>query len=207
MALPDVPDVYRVKLNMTFNGLPAVNVFYYRDVDIAGFAPLAVAQGFWDKVKAAWRAFLPNTSGFIFVSSECEALFGDHAFGTYPIPSAESLGTRATGGTEALPPTLAAVIKLNVATRTTRPGSKRISGLLEVDVNYNTIVGSTFTLLQTLGGVFDDNFIPTGAVANIHPVIVGYPTMLQPGDPRVQDVTGNTVSPYVGHQVSRDPRP
>lgn len=206
MPLPDVPDTFRLTVHMTGMGQEFINVFYYRDTAILGPTPVAVAQGFWDNVKAAWRAFWPNSSNFTFDRVDCEQLSDTHPFGSYAITGAEVFGTRTVSGDMA-PPTLAGLIRLNVGTRVTRPGSKRIAGLQEGDVNYSTLASGTVTLLQTLATAFADPFNATGGTIEMTPVIVGYPGPQNPGDPRVQDVISGTASSYVSHQVSRDPRP
>jgi len=207
MALPDVPDTYRLILKQTWTGQEIVNVFFYRDTALVAFDPQDLAQAWWDAIKATWRAFVPNTSAVLFQQVDVEQLFDDHAFGTYAVPVGESLGTRAGGGSDLVTPIIAGLIKLNVATRVTRPGSKRISGFLETDLVGQAVAGGTVTLLQNLANIMDDDITPTGTLGSCSPVIVGYPTSLQPGEPRVQDVVSATASIYASHQVSRDTRP
>lgn len=205
MPLPDVPDTYRLTVFMQQSGQEIVNVFYFRDTAVSAFDPVDVAQGFWDNVKAAWRGWIASAHGAYFVRVECEFLSGAHPFGVYAIPAGEQAGTRVVSG-DPMPTTLAAVIKLNVATRVTRPGSKRMSGLWEADVTTLNLVAGVVTLLQTLATAFADPFVPTGEAINVTPVVVGYPTPFDPSV-RVQDIVSGTASPYVGHQVSRDARP
>lgn len=206
MPLPDVPDTYRTTIFMTATGQQIVNVFHHRDAEATPVDPVDIASGFWNNVKAAWRALWPNSSNFTFDRVECEALFGDHAFGVYTITGAEIFGTRTVTG-DVAPPTLAGLITLQVGTRLTRPGSKRIMFLQEQDINYSQITSAAQTLLQTLATALADPFVPTGYTLEVTPVIVGYPGPRNPGDPRVQDVTAGVASLYISHQVSRDPRP
>jgi len=205
-SLPDVPDTYRLTFIQSFGGQECINVFYYRDVTATTFLPVNVAQGWWDAIKATWRALQPTSSSFLNLRVECEALFGAHPFGIYTIPVGEQQGLRAAA-TEWMPIFNAYTIKLDVGTRLTRPGSKRIAGLMEGDQSTGQLVAGTLTLLQNLANVLDNNFTPTGGGAAVTPVIVGYPTALQPGSPRVQDVTAAIASNWVGHQDTRDARP
>lgn len=207
MALPDVEDTYRIILKQTFSGQEILNVFYYRDTAVGGPSATSVAQGFWDKVKVAWRNWLPLDAIAKFVQVDAEQLFGSHGFGTYAVPVGESLGLR-TQSTDWYAPTVAALITLNVGTRVTRPGSKRIFGLLEGDVNSSSIIAAgTVTLLQALADVLDVTFTAAGTAINLTPVIVGYPGLRNPVGVRVQDVTSGIASQYISHQVSRDARP
>jgi hypothetical protein len=207
MPLPDVPDTYRITLRQSFSGQEILNVFYYRDVAISGFNPVAVAQGFWDHIKATYRPLLAPSANVIAQQVDCEFLSGAHPFGSYPIPVGEQQGTRA-GSLTYVTPTLAALITLKVSTRVTRPGSKRIMGVCEEDLNGFTLAAGYVTILQNFANVLDQVVDPTGLPAGtVTPVIVGYPTLLQPGAPRVQDVSDAVASPYVSHQVSRDERP
>lgn len=206
MPLPDVPDTFRIVLNSKFQADEVVNVFYYRDVALAAPSPTNVASGFWNHIKAAWRAHMYTASYWLTSSVECERLDGAHPFGVYAIPTAEQQGTRGAGSSDWLPLFVAGAITLQVGTRTTRPGSKRIAGLQEADISGFSLIAGEITLLQALADVFDTTFTPTGAASVVYPVIVGYPTPAQPGAPRVQDVIGAVASPLVSHQVSRDQR-
>ena len=206
MPLPDVPDTYRIVLRQSFSGQEVLNVFYYRDVAITGYLPTNVASGFWNKIKASYRATFPPSAAVIATQVDAEFLQDDHPFGSYAIPVGEQQGTRA-GSFNFQPPTLAALILLKVATRVTRPGSKRIMDVTEEDTNGSTLATAYVTLLQTFANDLKATFVPTGGGAAITPVIVGYPTINQPGSPRVQDVSDAIASPYISHQVSRDARP
>lgn len=207
MPLPDVPDVYRMIVRQSMSGQEVLNVFYARDTAIAGPSPLSVADGFWQHIKTAWRAWMPASASLLTQEIECEALFGAHPFGIFAIPVGEQQGLRAAP-TDFYALTVAALITLRVGTRTTRPGSKRLIGLLEGDVGGgSTVMAGTVTILQTLADRFDITFtaVPSGIVMT--PVIVGYPTDDQPPPPRVQDITSGVASGFVSHQVSRDQRP
>lgn len=207
MALPDVADTYRLRVVGLFGSVEWNNVFFYRDTAVGGPSPESVGSGFWTKVKAAWRAFLPTNTGLTVQRIEVEALFGDHEFFNYSIPVAEQQGTRALVG-DFMPAFVAATVKLEVGTRATRPGSKRFVGLLENDVTQPQLVAGTLTIVQTLADLLDQTFTATSTAINLTPVVVGYPTPPPVSQPlRVQDVTNAIAQPYVSHQVSRDSRP
>ena len=204
MALVDVPDTYRIVLVQDNGGNQILNVFYYRDTSIGGPSAVSVAEGFWAKVKTAWRAFLPSGLSTWFLEVRCDQLFSPYGFGIYTVPTGERAGTRATSGDFA-PIFVAGLITLKVATRQTRPGSKRIAGLAETDIAQNQIVSGTVTLLQTLADQFDTTMtaVPSGIVMT--PVIVHYPTADHP-TLAVQDVSDGVASSGISHQVSRDIR-
>lgn len=206
MALPPVPDVYKLTVRQTSQGEPIINVFYYRDVAVVAPTPISVAQGFWDKVKVAWRGIPTTTQSYTFDNILCEQLFAPLGFATLSIPLAEQTPTRVLTS-EPQPTWVAGLIRLTVATRSTRPGGKRISGLTENDTVGNNVNSAMITLLQALGNVFDDTFNSSPGASAMTPVIVGYPTPAPTNKPlRVQDVIGNSVDARVSHQVSRDPR-
>lgn len=204
--LPDVADVYRVVHVQQFVNQEVLNVYYYRDTTAVGIPAASVAQGWWDSVKTTFRALQPTTSGFTSIRIECEALFGTHPFGIYPVPVGEQQGLRAAS-TDFMPLWNSYLIKLDVATRLTRPGSKRIAGMMEGDQSSGGLIAGTLTLVQNFADRLDITFVPTGSGASVTPVVVGYPTAAQPGTPRVQDIVQATASPYVSHQTSRDTRP
>jgi hypothetical protein len=207
MPLPDVPDTYRMIVRQAVSGQEVLNVFYARDTALGGPSPLSVADGFWQHIKTAWRAWMPASATLLTQEIECEALFGAHPFGIFPIPVGEQQGVRAAP-TDFYALTVAGLVTLQVSTRLTRPGSKRLVGLLEGDVGGgSTLIAGSLAILQTLADRFDITFtaVPSGIVMT--PVIVGYPTDDQPGAPRVQDITGAVASGFVSHQVSRDQRP
>ena len=94
-----------------------------------------VGEAYWNDVKTALRATVPANSaigGFrsIFVSEPGP----NGAYGEFPIPTAEQVGTRSTAGLgDQMPPFVAVGVRLTVATRATRPGQKRFAFVNEVD--------------------------------------------------------------------------
>lgn len=204
--LPDVPDVYRVIHVQQFSGEEVLNIYHYRDTGALAFSPASVAQGWWDSVKASFRALQPTSGGFTSIRVDCEFLEAPRPFGSYVIPVGEQQGLRAAP-TDFMPVWSAFEISLAVGTRVTRPGNKRIAGMLEGDQSSGIIIAGTVTLVQNFADKLDVVFTPTGGLGTVTPVIVGYPTPLQPGAPRVQDIVQATASGYASHQTSRDGRP
>lgn len=94
-----------------------------------------VAEGWWNHVKTVLRGIIPTTVTGYYRSVEVRELNNvAGAIGIYGIPSGEQAGTRsATGGGDIMPPYVAAAVRLNVGTRSTRPGQKRFGGVLEGD--------------------------------------------------------------------------
>lgn len=206
MPLPDVADTFRITVHQTNQGEELLNVFHYRDTAVAGPSAMSVAQGFWDKVKVAWRAIPTTTTAYTFDWVMAEALYPPYLFATLFIPSAEQAPTRVQAG-DPQPTYVAALLRLTVGNRSTRPGGKRISGLIEIDTVGNNVVSTFVTLVSTLGALLDEPFTTVPGVVSMAPVIVGYPTPAPSSKPlRVQDVIGYSVDNRVSHQVSRDPR-
>lgn len=205
MPLPDVADTYKIVLNQSFLGQECLNVFHYRDTALAGLDPVDVAHGFWEHIKVQFRAWMPVSANFLASSVYCEALFGVRAFGEYPIPAGEQQGTRAAA-TQFMPPTIAASVRLAVGTRTTRPGSKRLVGVLEGDVTVTVIDPAVLAIIQVLADKLETTFDEFGTVNTLTPVIVGYRGGPPPTVSVVQDVTSAVALPDISHQVSRDHR-
>lgn len=207
MPLPDVPDTYRITMLQQMSSKNIVNVFHYRDTSILGPTPLQVATAFWNNAKAAWRGWQVTSAAFLNVSVTVEQLNSGHPFGVYAIPVGEQQGLRASA-TDFYALTVAGLISLKVGTRVTRPGSKRIAGLVEGDVGGgSTLIAGSVTLLQALADKFKNTWATAGIIANMAPVIVGYPGPRNGYTLQVQDVTDAIASTFVSHQISRDQRP
>lgn len=125
------------------------NVWHYR-ID-AGASPTInatnVAEAWWNHMKGAYRASVPTTLTDFFQRVRCESMMspvGDA--GDFSIPAAEQPGSRTPPTGEMMPQFVACSVRLNVATRTTRPGQKRIFGMFEADSVGNS-VSPTFQAL------------------------------------------------------------
>jgi hypothetical protein len=205
MALPDVADTYRLTLVQNFVGQEVINVFYYRDEALLALDPTNVARGFWERIKTDWRALMKTNPTVTAEEVRCQALFSPYAFGSYSIPAGEKQGTRSIAG-EFAPPILAGLITLKVATRVTRPGSKRIMGMTEDDFSLENLTAGYTLLLQNLADELDQVITEFGSANDLTPVIVHYPGQRDP-TVQVQDVVDAVASSFLSHQVSRDSRP
>jgi hypothetical protein len=164
-----------------------------------------LAEAWWNGVKDTYRSVATTVYTQLFQTvtvRELNAPLG--ALGTYAIPSGEQAGTRSPGSAAgALPPYCAVAIQLAVSTRVTRPGQKRLGGLVESDQNDGYLDGPVYAAAvawsaemistQTLG-------IPA-LLATTTPIVcrkdaTGVVTAHQP-------ITSALVSPIVSTQNSR----
>lgn len=206
MALTE-GSLIEISLNMFYNGLNLANVWSYEVTGtFSGITAEAVGEAWWDHVKADYRAITRSAPGFFEFTSVMVRQVDDPlgALGEFAIPAGENTGTR-TGvdDSEYLPPYTAAGVRLTVGSRATRPGQKRIPGLLEVD-NENS------ALEDGLRAIVED-LIDTC----INGVVLGAPALGMALDAQVfrkdntgavtahQPITGFVVNPYLTSQVSR----
>lgn len=180
------------------------NVFYYSDPSATPSDPIDIATSFWQHVKTQWRAWLPSGYSTWFLKVRCENHFVPYAFADYYIPAAEQAGSRSGTG-DLVTPFLSGSIKLVVASRVTRPGSKRIAGMQEGDFAGNYLAAATVTLLQTLADKFADTFTTTIGGDVLTPMIVHFPRD-ENDVSTYQPVTAAIALNNLTHQVSRDPR-
>jgi len=203
MALAD-NDLIEVVVNMFAQNMQMLNVFQYEITDHIGTVSLVqLLEGYWNHVKATYRAIVPSSYGNIFVSikgRELNDASGDYA--EFDVPVGERAGTRSTSG-EALPPFGAAGVRLVVGTRVTKPGQKRFPFVLEAD-QVSGVLGTTYTT-------------PLIALMNVLsvPMVLGAPAALETLQPIVtrrgalgfvssfQPVTGYLINPNVTTQNTR----
>lgn len=206
MALTE-GSLIEVTLNMFYNGLHLANVWSYEITLIApGVSAENVGEGWWNHVKDEYRAITRSAPGFFEFQSVGVRQVDDPlgSVGEFAIPSGETVGTRVGVDTsEFLPPYNAAGVRLTVGERVTRPGQKRIPGLLEVD-NENS------SLQAGIRGIVED--LMDVMVAGM---TLGAPALGTDMGPRVfkkdgtgvvtaqQAITGYVINPYVTSQVSR----
>lgn len=184
-----IMNVYGYEVTGTFTGIPAVNV----------------GEAWWNAIKATQRALIRPSAGLQFRSilvREMNNPTGE--FAEWNIPVGESQGTRSGVDTsEFLPPFNAAGFRLTVGTRLTRPGQKRVPGLLEVDNETGALSSAYTALLESFASVVDG------------PLTLASPALGMDLQPKVfskdstgavvasQDVIGHVLNPYVTSQVSR----
>ena len=139
-------------VNMNVLAQQTLNVWQYQIASFPGTpSAVQVAEAYWNDIKGVYRAAASVTLGAVFTSIRIRELnnpAGDYA--EFDIPTAEKTGTRASPGSETLPPNIATGVRLVVGTRTTRPGQKRIPFMFEVDQNAGLITATWKTLVTTL---------------------------------------------------------
>lgn len=182
------------------------NICWY-ETDGAAFLTadaVGVGEAFWNDIKTVWRAAMATTAELTTTSILVSEPGPTGAFGEFAVPPDEQQGTRTVSPLTFPPSFNAAGIRLTVATRTTRPGQKRIVGACEQDITGNTLVAGYITLLNNLAPKFAE------------PIILGAPVatgVLTPIVTRVasiggavlasQPVTGWVTNPNATSQVSR----
>jgi hypothetical protein len=202
----DVGDKIEISLKQAYGADDIVNVWSY---DVSGtFTEIAgeeVAAAWWGDVRTVYRALVRPSTGFLFVSvtlRDVGDLLGVSA--EYPIPSGEQQGTRTgTTATDFMPPFNAAGLRLTVGTRVTRPGQKRIAGLIEED-NEGGVLNSAYrALLVNLGNTMTAPLILAAPALGmtLQPQVFGKD--VTGAVVRSQDVVGYVINPNITSQVSR----
>lgn len=164
-----------------------------------------VLEAYWNDIKTVWRAMIVNFPFFKFIELVGQEESPTGAFGSYSVPLAEQQGTRSATGLENFMPSFNACgVKLNVATRVTRPGQKRLPGLMEGDNDNGTLSPTFIALAGAVAAKYSSPVIlgapvATGALIPIIARLSGSPAAVVAS----QDVTSFTVNQYVTSQVSR----
>lgn len=199
-----------VPLRITIRGViqaQAFNLVCWYNTDGAAFltaTATGVGEAFWNDIKTVWRAAMESSPLLVTNSILVSEPGPTGAFGEYPIPVGERQGTRTVGTSDLLPSFNAAGIRLAVATRTTRPGQKRVPGALEVDQTNGAWVSGYMTLMNNLAPKFSSPITLGAPVAT--GVLIPIVTRVNPDTGDVdasQDVVGFVTNPYVTSQVSR----
>lgn len=165
----------------------------------------AVLEAYWNDIKSVWRAMIVTSPTFKFIELLGAEESPTGGFGSYSVPLAEQQGTRAAGSLgNFLPSFNAAGVKLTVAARTTRPGQKRLPGLMEGDNDNGTLEAPFIALADAVAAKYSTPIIlgapvATGALIPIVARLAGVP----PTVTAAQDVTGHVVNQYITSQVSR----
>jgi hypothetical protein len=183
-----------------------MNVFQYEVAAKVGDpTPSEWGAAWWAHVKTTVRPLVTayHLSAFEEVRiRELDDPTGE--FGVYAVPAGEQAGTGTTTSNEQLPPYVTSAVKLTVATRATRPGQKRFSGLGEAWVQGANLTSTYIALLNSAMGVLSVNMTlgAPAAGSQLDPVVVrkdratGLPLSSQP-------ITGYVINPYASSQVSR----
>lgn len=109
-----------------------------------------VAEAWWNHVKDTYRSVATSYYDGLFRQVQVRELNDPTgAFGTYAVPLTEQGGTRGMGASpQGLPPFCAVGVRLNVGTRVTRGGAKRLMGLMEADQENGVLVSSVVDAAQ-----------------------------------------------------------
>lgn len=205
-------DVYQVTVQGTVLGESVANVWYLQvaAVGASGSNATQLAEGWWNHVKEAYRAVAVTNYATAFQNILIEQCgTGERGFGIYPVPLAEQGGTRSNGsggGAESLPSFTSIGMRLNVGTRTTRPGQKRLWGLAEIDQNANTLQLSAYNAAVALGVRMEGTLTLGAPVALTDVFHVVRKTAPLDHVSVVQPITTTSVSRMVRSQVSRRPK-
>lgn len=195
-----------VALKMILGGQVAYNIWDYNVLEIVG-TPTAghYGEGWWNHVKATYRALQLSSSGATFQSVRVTELGSSTGeYGEFAIPAGEQAGTRtAPTDADSMPTFTAVGVRLAVGTRVTRPGQKRFGFLTQNDVLGNDLQTGFNTLLVALMNVMVVNMTLGAPAAGV--VLVPQVVGLNPdGSVRAsQLVTGYAINQKVTSQVSR----
>lgn len=170
-------------------------------------SPEGVGEAWWNDVKTVVRNFVPYAASLTLNSVFVEEPGSTGAYGEFPIPIGERLGTRGSPtdqSTSLLPPFVAAGIRQTVGSRITRPGQKRFPGLVEADITTGSLQSGALAVLTPVGSKWSTTITLGAPVATgtLTPVIVQTASLTGPVI-IAQDVTGYLVAVEPTSQVSR----
>lgn len=200
----DVGTLVEIVVNMNVMSRQTLNVWQYMIGSIPGSVTMVqLLEAYWNHVRVTYRGILSTVFVNAFVSLKGRELnnpFGEYA--EFDIPIADRTGTRASVG-DALPAQNAVTARLVVGTRSTKPGSKRFPGVLEVD-NANGVLQLTyFNPLVALLNVMTTQMIlgAPAATTELNPII----TKKDPDGivTATQAVTGYLINSEISSQNSR----
>lgn len=200
----NVGDNVEIVVNMLVQGQQTLNVWQYNVGGWPGTVTMVqMLEGYWNNVKAAYRAVIPSAYGNVFVSIKGRELNNPAGlYAEYDVPTAERPGTRGTSGDQ-MPPFASAGVRLVVGTRATRPGQKRFPGLMESDQSAGVLGATVLTPLVTLMNLMVANMTlgAPAALVMLEPIVtrkdaLGNVTAEQP-------VTGYLINPNVTTQNTR----
>jgi hypothetical protein len=182
------------------------NVWQYEvDTSVPTITAANIAEAWWQHVKAAMRGVPTTNIGGAFRTVEVRELNNPSgALGTYGIPSSEWAGTRSPGSeAQILPPFAAVSVRLDVGTRVTRPGQKRLGGLVETDQNGGLIQSAVQAATETLMDLMIQSMTlgAPAATFTMTPIVCkkdGVGAVVAH-----QGIDSYTISPYVSTQNSR----
>jgi len=201
-----IDDLVEITLLARYGADAVMNVFQYDVTSGVGEVEgVAIAEAWWNFVKDEYRGIVRSSAGYQYRSVILRELNDPTGvLVEWNIPTAERQGTRAgVDSSEFLPPFNAASFRMTVGTRTTRPGQKRIGGMLEVDSDGGLLSTAYTSLLDALAAELCDTMTLASPAStfNLTPIVVhkdatGAVTAYQ-------EVVGYVLNPAVSSQVSR----
>lgn len=205
MAIEDGA-LIEITMHMQSSGQRVFNVFQYQ---VAGMLVPAsapeIGQGWWNHVKAAYRAATVTSATNTFTAVAVRELNDPvGAFGEYPVPPGEQQGTRSSGGVNDDNPTfVAAGVRLAVATRLTRPGQKRFPFTNAADSLGSGWTPTFLTLLNAWAAVISSEMVLGVPVAGVNLVPIVCRKDINGDVIAHQPVVGYVTNTNVTSQVSR----
>lgn len=182
------------------------NVFqYYLAAMPSPVSPVNIAEAWWNHVKPTYRALYASGAGNIFQEVkilELGVTGGDYA--TFPIPTAEKVGTRSTPSPNTFAASFMATgVRLTVGTRVTRPGQKRLPIVYEADSEGDNLEAAWISLVNSWAAVVSANMTlgAPAATAILHPQVVR--KNIDGSIAAQQNITGYLTNPRPTSQVSR----
>lgn len=190
------------------NGQTVANaIAYFVDAGVVGATGGDVAEAWWLTVRSWWRSVCSDAYTDFFkqvLVKDLTDLTG--LYGTYSIPLAEQGGTRvAPSYTDGLPRFIALGLRLNVPTRATRPGQKRLAGFHEADQSGGLFNATVLAAAQAWGDEAVETItLPAPALLGVlTPVVVR--KQLDGSAGVYQNMTSASPNVLVTSQVSRKP--
>lgn len=196
--------LYRITDNQTFGTQIVQNIYWYADDPVIVEPALAdIAAAFVTQIVSLIDNL--QATGLVHQNVFVEKFLstGPTTFGTFASTGAGAIAT------DNLPPFNAVGVRLTVTTRETRPGFKRIAGLVEADTTGGALTAPALAAWQTATAGMDDTLVVAGG-DDLVPVIVrntvtvdGVTTQLPFDEWRYQVTTLREVMPSVRSQTSR----
>lgn len=207
MAIPD-GHILEIAVSGMAGPSTIMNVMHYH---VDSGHPTAtgedVADAWWQAVKGWWRGVANTNFSTVFRDVLCKDITDlGGAYGTYGVPLAEQGGTRTPGASgENLPYFTAIGVRLNVPSRATRPGQKRLVGINEADQSGGLLTPAAIAAAQAWG----DQAVQTMTLGAPASLVVLTPVVVHKGAGGVaaswQNMSSATVRDQVTTQNTRKP--
>lgn len=149
-----------IQLRYSLLNQQMMNVFSFHVFELVSTVDaIDYGEGWWNHVKTTTRALYSSGFGDVFRSvfvRELNNPTGEYA--EFTVPVGERAGTRTPPtASNYMPPFTAAGVRFTVGSRTTRPGQKRLSCLVEEDNISGSLQSAMTALLNSWAGVATAN--------------------------------------------------